>query len=165
MALHLYNNFFWNILRWSLTAFFISGKSIFCFDNKFSGGANRLIFLTASCIFIVSFSFLSRSSKAYLILLIFHSWWCCELGSLSNFFSFSINFLFYFSLMGFKLMLISIWIDKRWRMFEFVLSFSMWSKVRFFSADAIKCFHNIVPFFWFDVVLVWFFIILFSYFM
>ena len=100
---------------------------------NFSLGVSRLIFLTASNIFIVSFSFLSKSCKAYLILsfylifLYFFSFlmmlWIWVIILFLSFFS---NFFFSSSLMEFNLTLISFWIDERCRIFGSLLFISLW---------------------------------------
>ena len=98
-------------------------------------GTSRLMLLTASYILIVLFSFLSRFSKACLILLgLFHFSWYCECESLSYFFLFFNNFLCS-PLMKFNLMLTSFWLDYRCRIFGSLLFFSLWLYPRFFSAD------------------------------
>ena len=71
LVLHLYK-MFPKYFAMIFDCFFLFEVSLsFVLIINFSLGANRLIFLTASYIFIVSFLFLSRSSKPYLILFFF----------------------------------------------------------------------------------------------
>ena len=84
LVLRLYKKCFSKYFAMIFDCFFSFEISpFFVLTIGFSLGANHL-----KIIFVVSFSFLSRSSKAYLILPFFHSWWCCEFESLSYFFLF-----------------------------------------------------------------------------